>query len=112
METLLTPANITVILLLVSILFSIFLYFKNPQIASEKRDALFVQQMKFMSDSVDRRFSEMQESYKSLLSRSENHIHTVDTKVEMLNTAVGSMGNQITRLGTIIEERIPKHHKV
>ena len=40
--------------------------------------------------------------------KSNNHIHTVDTKVDKVQEIIASMGKEITKLGTIIEERIPK----
>lgn len=108
METYLTPSNITFVIGLAALAFSIWGKIREPQTDSEKRDALFAQQMQYSMDSTDRRFKEMQESFNSLLLQSNNHIHTVDTKVETLNTTVTSMENKITRLTTIIDERIPK----
>lgn len=90
------------------IIFSIFSYFKNPQIASDKQDALLAQQVQWGKESVDARFKAIQDSFQALLLQSNNHIHTVDTKVDALHGIVGTMGNEITRLATIIEERIPK----
>jgi len=92
METLLTPPN----------------YFKNPQIKSDKTDALMEQRLKWNTESSDKRFVDMQKNFESLLLQSNNHIHTVDVKVEALSSSVNMMGNQITKLATIIEERIPK----
>lgn len=104
----LTPSNITFALGLIGMLFAVYGYFRNPQVESDKKDALLAQQVQWSKDSVDSRFKDMQESFQALLLQSNNHIHTVDTKVENLATAVNAMSNEITRLGTIIEERIPK----
>lgn len=108
METYLTPSNITFALGIAALAFSIWGKIRDPQTDSEKRDALFAQQMKFTIESTELRFKEIQESFNALLLQSNNHIHTVDTKVENLNSTVISMGNEITRLATIIDERIPK----
>lgn len=108
MENLLTPSNIMFVLGIGGIVFGIFNYFKNPQIASDKADALLAQSVQNDRSSVDLRFKSLQDNFQALLLQSNNHIHTVDTKVDALHGIVGSMGNEITRLGTIIEERIPK----
>ena len=38
----------------------------------------------------------------------QNHIHTVDTKVDVLKGEVADLKGAVIRLTTIIEERIPK----
>lgn len=103
-----TPQNIMFILGLLGILFSVYHYFRNPQVASDKKDALLAQQVQWMVEASDRKFKEIQESFQSLLLQSNNHIHTVDTKVENLGGTVSGLGNKITELSTIIDERIPK----
>ena len=108
MTDLLNPSNITFSLGLLAILFSVYHYFRNPQVDGDKRDALLSQQMQFFIEGTERRFKEMQDSHNALLLQSNNHIHTVDTKVDGLTAEMGKMGNSITRLSTIIEERIPK----
>lgn len=104
---------------LLGILFGVFHYFRNPQIDSEKREALMKQKMDWQTEGNDRRFKEiidmsdrqfknMQENFKDLLLQSNNHVHTVDTKVDALQGIVIGMGQEIVKLGTIIEERFPK----
>lgn len=108
METILTTSNITFVLGILAIIFTIYNYFRSPQIDNDKKDALLAQQIQWMVEGTDRRFKEMQDAFNGLLLQSNNHIHTVDTKVDTLNITVGDMSNQITRLATIIDERIPK----
>lgn len=108
MENLLSPSNITFAIGIIGVIFTIYNYFKNPQIDSDKRDALLAQQIKSMIEANEFRFKTLQESFNGMLLQSNNHIHTVDTKVEALNATVTAMTNQITKLATIIEERIPK----
>lgn len=103
-----TISTITFILGCGAIVFSIYRYFKDPQIATEKQEALFAQQMKLTSDAVDKRFGDVQSQIVALVAQSQNHIHTVDTKVDMLNVSVVGMGKEIAVLQTIINERIPK----
>lgn len=109
--TMLTPENISYLIGLAGlggIIFAIYHSFRNPQIDQDKRDALLAQQVKWQNEAVDKRFKDMQESFNALLLQSNNHIHTVDTKVDTLATNMNVMSNEITKLGTIIEERIPK----
>jgi len=108
METYLTPSNITFVIGLMAIAFTIWGKVTSPQFKSEKTDALMAQQIKFFIDGTERRFAEIQNSFNGLLLQSNNHIHTVDTKVEVLTASIGAMGNEITKLSTIIEERIPR----
>lgn len=93
---------------IIGTIFTVYSYFKNPQIDGDKRDALAEQSLKFYIESTDRRFADMQSQLTESLKLATNHIHTVDTKVDKTNEAVIAMGKEITRLGTIIEERIPK----
>jgi len=108
MTEILTTSNITFSLGLLAILFTVYNYFRNPQIDGDKRDALLAKQLEFQNKSIEERFKSMQDNFQALLLQSNNHIHTIDTKVENLNTNVGALSNQVTRLGTIIEERIPR----
>ncbi len=57
---------------------------------------------------IDRRFREVHEQITTLVTQTQNHIHTIDTKVETANLNIIEMGKEITKLATIIEERIPK----
>lgn len=108
MESIITPSNIVFVIGLLGVLFSIFIYFKDPQIAAEKTDALLKQQMGFFIDTTEKRFQTMQESFNKLLLQSNNHIHTVDTKVDKLYGSMDELGKQVVKLSTIIDERIPK----
>lgn len=104
----LTPANITFGIGIIGIIFTIFQYFNKPQIQADKRDALFEQKLKSLIDANEMRFNTMQKNFEGLLLQSNNHIHTVDTKVEGLSSSINGMGKDIVRLATIIDERIPK----
>ena len=108
MESFITTSNVTFALGILGVIFSIFRYFKDPQIISEKKDALLAQQVQWSVEATERRFKEMQESFNGLLLQSNNHIHTVDVKVDKVSENMNILSNEITKLGTIIEERIPK----
>lgn len=108
MEGIINPSNIAFVVGLLGVLFGVYHYFRNPQIDSDKRDALIEQRMKFYGESTDRRFSDMQKQITDSQQLANNHIHTIDTKVDEVNKNLSTMGKEITRLATIIEERIPK----
>lgn len=108
METSLTPSIIMMFVGIVGTIFGVYKHFKDPQIDGEMTDALMGQQVRHYTETAERRFSDIQENYKALLLQSNNHIHTVDTKVDRLHSTVDEMGKHIVKLGTIIEERIPR----
>src|SRR3990167_8450366 len=103
MENLLTPSNITFGLGLIGLVFTIYSYFKDPQVDGEKKDALLAQQVQWTIEGNERRFKEIQEHFSGLLLQSNNHIHTVDVKVDKMAENVSTLSNEIIRLGTIIE---------
>lgn len=93
-----------------SMLGMIFLVWKSvqsPQERESQKAALLAQQVQSTVESVDRRFKDAQDSFNQLLLQSNNHIHTVDTKVENLTTLVVQIGKDMVELQTIIKERIP-----
>lgn len=114
-----TPSNITFSLGIIGILFSVFIYFRNPQEELDKREALnqkdidgkatlIAQQLQWEKEATEKRFAELSCRITEAMTLAQNHIHTVDTKVDGLSKGMGTMSNEITRLATIIEERIPK----
>lgn len=108
MDNLITPSNIVFAIGVLGTIFTVYKSIYDPQAKSEKTDALIEQRMKFFIESTEKRFKDMQDNFNQLLLQSDNHIHTVDTKVDKVHEIMGMMGKEITRLGTIIEERIPK----
>lgn len=104
---------------LFTIAFTIYNHFQNPQTALDKREALndekadgkaslLAQQLQWEKESNAAKFAELGLRITEAMSLAQNHIHTVDTKVDRLIESVGVMGNGVTELRTIINERIPK----
>lgn len=91
--------------------FNAFLYLRKPQEDADKKEALVSQKLQIYMTASDLRFKEMQNNFKDLLLQSNNHIHTVDTKVEALSGSIDTLGKDVVRLSTVIEERIPKKKK-
>lgn len=111
-ESLITPQNIMFALTLIGIIFLVYDRFTNPLIRADKKDALLSQQVQLDKNETERRFSEMNKRLDEAFALAQNHIHTVDTKVETLITFITKMNldmtTKITELSTIINERIPK----
>ena len=93
---------------ILGVLFAVYRYFKDPQTQEEKKASLLAQQVQYTIEANERRFSEMQNNIKDSFALGQNHIHTVDTKVDALSLSVDKMGKDLVRLATIIEERIPQ----
>ena len=97
MTELITSSNITFVLGLFGVLFTVYNYFRNPQIEAEKTDGILTLKLtKLQDDFVNLR---------------DNHVHSLDQKVDETNKNLGVLTTEVTRLGTIIEERIPKKKK-
>ena len=111
------------ILVILGYVFFIYNYFRNPQENLDKkqaldkeesagRDKLFEQRMQWEKESNEKRFTELGVRLTDSMTLAQNHIHTVDMKVDGLIGSVNTMNlqltNEITKLRTIIEERFPK----
>ena len=97
---------------IIGVIFGVYQYFRNPQIAEDKKAALLAQEVKTTSTSVEQRFESMQKNFEGLLLQSNNHIHTLDIKIDAMNDAMNKamtdMRVEVATLSTIINERIPK----
>lgn len=104
---------------LISIVFTVYNHFQNPQAALDKKQAvdkedvegkaaLLAQQLQWEKESNAAKFAELSARISESMTLAQNHIHTIDTKVDRLIENVGTMSNGVTELRTIINERIPK----
>ena len=73
----------------------------------ETKALVLAEQVKNKDVENERRFNEMGVRLDTAMTTAQNHIHTVDIKVDKLIESVNGMGNKITELSTIINERIP-----
>lgn len=119
MGNLFTTSNIMFALGIIGILFSVYSYFRNPQEklaldqALTKKDveseaALLAQEVKLKNEQNDKKVTELAARLDGAMTLAQNHIHTVDTKVDGVITQISLMSNEITMLRTIIEERMPR----
>ena len=82
------------IVTLIGVIFAVYLAFRKPQERSEITDA------EMRKDIIALRVD--------LVNLRDNHVHTLDTKLDATNKSVQDLALQLTRLNTIIEERIHK----
>jgi hypothetical protein len=75
---------------------------------AEGKANILEQQFKWERKANEKRFCDMTNSLKDAMTLAQNHIHTVDTKVDGLKITVEQMGKDLVQLSTIINERIPK----
>lgn len=83
---------------IIGIIFTVYLYFRKPQERSDIQDAVF-----------DVKFNSLE---KLVTNLRDNHLHTLETK---LNTYIAeqqvhreAMIRQMTRIETLLEERLKK----
>jgi hypothetical protein len=105
MEQLITPSNIMFAIGIIGLLFTIWEKVKAPQTKSEQTDALMAQQLLYEKTAVESRFKTMQENFQGLLLQNNNHIHTLDTKIDGVCASLNDLSKQVVKLQTIIEER-------
>lgn len=131
MNEILTPSNIMFVIGIIGTIFGIYNVFHKPQeeletkqAVGEERDknkatllaqkemenktSLLDQQVKLERESNEKKFAEFGKRLDDSFLLASNHIHTVDVKVDSLTVEVGSLKNEIVKLSTILEERLPR----
>lgn len=74
--------------------FGVYSYFRNPQIKMDKAESIMALNI-----------VQLQKDFANLR---DNHIHSMDIKIDEQGKTIRDLLIQTTRLSTIIEERIPK----
>lgn len=127
----LTTQNILFTLTILGVIFSIYRSYRTPQeetetklAVGEERDknkatilaqkemenkaSLLDQQVKIVNDQNEKKFTEFGKRLDDSYLLATNHIHTVDVKCDELIKTVGLLTIQITKMDTILEERLPR----
>lgn len=73
----------------------------------ETKALVLAEQVKNKDNENERRFIDMGVRLDTAMTTAQNHIHTVDVKVDTLIININTMSNKMTELSTIINERIP-----
>ena len=86
---------------IMGIIFTVYIYFRGPQERSYTNDALLKEKFNELATRVLTLNSD-------LANLRDNHIHSIDIKIDATNKELGTLAKELVRLNTIIEERIPK----
>lgn len=86
--------TIVTILGILGTVFGVYNYLRNPQISADKTNALLSQSLLQVQ--------------KDLANLRDNHVHTLDMKMDEAMSRINELAIQVAKLSTVIEERIPK----
>ena len=103
-----TTSNVMFVIGLIGIIFTVFKAFYDPQKKFETNDLLIEQKSNFLADAYDKKFADVQTNIDNLNTINQNHLHTLDIKIDNLSVQVSSICKDIIKLETIINERIPR----
>lgn len=98
-------STINFFIALFALVFGVYHFFRNPQIKSDKIDALFKQHLEFLSLQFNEKFSGFD---KQLVNLKDNHLHTINEDLKTLTKTVNDLAINVGKLETRIDERIPK----
>lgn len=115
--------NLTLVLsiaAIIGIIFNIYKSYHGPQEQSEKQQIinkaeldsktqLIDQKLQWEKEATERRFRDVAQQQTEAMTLAQNHIHTVDTKVDALIKEVGNLKLATKEVSTIINERLPKN---
>lgn len=85
------------ILALGSAIFAIYKYFRTPDEKADKSITI-----------LDRELAEQKRLAAEAVKTTQNCIKTLETKIDIQSSGLSDFGNRLTRLETIIDERIPR----
>ncbi len=89
-----TTETVLFLIAVLSVIFNIYHFFKKPQDKSEK--------------DVIRLTDEVSQLKKDVIEVREKHLASIEKDVKELTTTINTLSITVTRLSTIIDERIPK----
>lgn len=98
MADLINPSNITFTIGIFAVIFSVYNSFRNPQIKADQDTVLLREDLDALADQVD--------------EIKEKHLTSVEANIKELAQTIFDLSLTVTRLSTIIDERIPKVVKV
>lgn len=74
---------------------------------AENKATLLAEQVKWDKEGNEKKFIDMGNNIKEAFAIAQNHINTIETEVKNQTLMINSMGNNLVKLETIINERIP-----
>lgn len=97
MDGLITWESVTFIIALGGVAFGVYHFFRNPDVNADKRLCLLESLFKLERERSD-----------VLLEMDKNHLHSIEVTQQMMTGEIVNMGIKISKLETIIDERIPR----
>jgi hypothetical protein len=97
MQGAITFENITFIIALGGVVFGVYHFFRNPDLKNREE----ILSLKTALDGY-------KELNKAVQNLGDNHIHTIEKKVDGAVENISQLRENIVQLRTIIDERIPK----
>lgn len=105
--SLITTENILFTLSVAATIFAVYRYFHDPDVTSDKQIALIQQQINDDRSGNDRRFKDVQDNFAKVNEVIREHIVSDHAKFQQISEAQISMGKDLTRIATVLEERLP-----
>ena len=99
MDRIITFENLTFLIALGGIVFGIYHFFRNPNLENKENIVR-----------LGASLGGFKELTKQIQKLEDNHIHTIETKVDELTKNIVSMRVEIGIMSSVIEERIPRPH--
>lgn len=90
----LTPSMIMFLLGILGMIFTVFNYFRNPQISSDKNDVVISSELKALTEKLQ------------LLIN--NDIHEIKNNMQNMRLEMTDIAVRMGKVETIIEERVPR----
>lgn len=84
------------ILSVIGVIFAVYLYFRNPQIRSDK--------------DISKLQSDVESIKAELLEVKEKHLYEVQEDMKALSKNIQDLSTTVTKLSTIIDERMPRYN--
>lgn len=108
MNDLVTPENIMFVLGLIGIGYTVFRSIYGQQMKGETADLLINQRANFLRDEYEKKFLDIQSKFDELSKVNQNHLHTIENKLDSLSALVVQQGKEIVRLQTTIDIKLLK----
>lgn len=102
----LTPANITFVLGLIGILFTVFKLIFYPQKEAKTNELLLDQKANFLRDEYDKKFATLDIRFAEITKDNQNHLHTLEKQMDTLTNIIIQQGKDLVRLETTINIKL------
>jgi hypothetical protein len=100
-----TGSDIAYGIAVLSVIFSVYNYFRNPQIRTDKENVKLSEEIA----TLKRDIGTMQMNFdKQIVEIKTNHLANMEKDIKDLTGSIGTLNIAMAKLSTIIDERIPR----